>query len=207
MQAGGCPEQDSNLHGTEVPKDFTHLPEVSPRHGLSLHPEARRPRSWVPGARRRGLSLGLTPLVSAPSAEPLPSAAWLRITMPRAGRGVQASLSSPGFLPTRHRAGDPTLSPLCLPIPPSGHRSETIAALSRSDSVEAATGFEPVIRALQARALPLGYAATALLIGESRELLNRRRDPEPGSRTPPCEVEGDDGPGPARGAGVPARPG
>lgn len=28
--------------------------------------------------------------------------------------------------------------------------------------MEAATGFEPVIRALQARALPLGYAALAL---------------------------------------------
>ena len=30
--------------------------------------------------------------------------------------------------------------------------------------MEAATGFEPVIRALQARALPLGYAASGLCL-------------------------------------------
>ncbi len=30
--------------------------------------------------------------------------------------------------------------------------------------MEAATGFEPVIRALQARALPLGYAAEPLIL-------------------------------------------
>ncbi len=64
------------------PEGFYASPGISPRRGLSLHPRG------VPGARRRGLLLGLTPLVSAPSAEPMPSAAWLRITVPRAGRGL-----------------------------------------------------------------------------------------------------------------------
>jgi hypothetical protein len=38
-----------------------------------------------PGARRRGLWLGLTPLVSEPSWPPMPDQAWLRIAVPRAG--------------------------------------------------------------------------------------------------------------------------
>src|SRR5271157_686756 len=40
-------------------------------------------RTRRPGARRRGLSLGLTPLVSEPSWPPLPGQAWLRIALPR----------------------------------------------------------------------------------------------------------------------------
>ncbi len=44
------------------------------------------------------------------------------------------------------------LSPLRLPIPPSRH----------TYNVEAAPGFEPGIKVLQTRALPLGYAATTI---------------------------------------------
>ena len=44
--------------------------------------------------------------------------------------------------------------------------------------MEAATGFEPVIRALQARALPLGYAAqTPDLIRKALERFNPARSP------------------------------
>ena len=62
------------------------------------------------------------------------------------------------------------LSPVRLPIPPPRHnlklldfiQSETSASTS-SDTwyllVEAATGFEPVVKVLQTSALPLGYAA------------------------------------------------
>ena len=39
-----------------------------------------------PGARRRGLLLGLTPLVSEPSWPPGPGQAWLRIAMPQLAR-------------------------------------------------------------------------------------------------------------------------
>ena len=70
-------------------------PRVSARLGLS-HPPRRSHqapgRSGVrkpwriarrPGARRRGLLLGLTPLVSEPSWPPMPGQAWLRIAVPR----------------------------------------------------------------------------------------------------------------------------
>ena len=39
---------------------------------------------------------------------------------------------------------------------------DPLGVLGVGPRMEAATGFEPVIRALQARALPLGYAALAL---------------------------------------------
>ena len=44
--------------------------------------------------------------------------------------------------------------------------------------MEAATGFEPVIRALQARALPLGYAAEHPFLYESSRIASS----EPGLR-------------------------
>ncbi len=55
---------------------------------------------------------------------------------------------------------------MCLPIPPP-----------RQDLyVEAATGFEPVIKVLQTLALPLGYAAN--IYGAEDEV--RTRDPHLG---------------------------
>ena len=70
-------------------------PRVSARLGLS-HPPRRaaghpgdiavrksRRLARRPGARRRGLLLGLTPLVSEPSWPPRPGQAWLRIAVPR----------------------------------------------------------------------------------------------------------------------------
>ena len=64
-----------------------------------------------------------------------------------------------GFEPTLPR-GNGILSPARLPIPP--HRHDRQLFMLRSIIVkvmEAATGFEPVIKVLQTLALPLGYAA------------------------------------------------
>ena len=78
-----CPERGSNPHEAFASKDFTRIRKFpSGADYLFTEPSARSALlNGVPGARRRGLSLGLTPLVSAPSAEPLPSAAWLRIAV------------------------------------------------------------------------------------------------------------------------------
>jgi hypothetical protein len=49
-------------------------------------PDAPRAAIEEAGRSRRGLSLGLTPLVSEPSWPPLPDQAWLRIAVPEASR-------------------------------------------------------------------------------------------------------------------------
>ena len=82
-------------------------PRVSAGLGLSHPPHppmhstpGRLPRGvWRPGALRRGLSLGLTPLVSEPSWPPEPGQAWLRIAVPGRpdSRRDRPGLGSPQF--------------------------------------------------------------------------------------------------------------
>jgi hypothetical protein len=72
------------------------------------------PSRWIktrgrPGARRRRLLLGLTPLVSEPSWPPLPGQAWLRIAVPSSSREIE-SIGFPQF--TRFA------SESCLSAPP-----------------------------------------------------------------------------------------
>jgi hypothetical protein len=67
------------------------------------------------------------------------------------------------------------LSPVRLPVPPP--RQNKILPLSYSiKTMEAATGFEPVVKVLQTSALPLGYAAK--IIGAEDGI--RTRDPHLG---------------------------
>jgi hypothetical protein len=88
-------------------------------------PDAGNGRPGRPGARRRGLLLGLTPLVSEPSWLPGPGQAWLRIAMSDIGRPLRADTSGEGG--TLQPSGVPELgSPQftrfaiegCPPLPP-----------------------------------------------------------------------------------------
>ena len=63
--------------GIQGPPRFRGAWTISPSPSRSIEPGSGRP-----GARRRGLLLGLTPLVSEPSWPPEPGQAWLRIAMP-----------------------------------------------------------------------------------------------------------------------------
>lgn len=68
--------------GFKRPRVSTRLGLSHPPRSLALIPDGTSDyRSWRPGARRRGLLLGLTPLVSEPSWSPVPDQAWLRIAM------------------------------------------------------------------------------------------------------------------------------
>src|SRR4051812_15824040 len=80
-----CGPQDSNLQ----PRDSRPLAFPRGLDYLTLPVLLRE--IGRPGARRRGLLLGLTPLVSEPSWPPGPSQAWLRIAMRRG-----SSLHHPG---------------------------------------------------------------------------------------------------------------
>ena len=81
-----CGPQDSNLQPRDssapaFPRglDYLTLPDLG-----TVDAASRDVDGWDrrPGARRRGLSLGLTPLVSEPSWPPEPDQAWLRIAVP-----------------------------------------------------------------------------------------------------------------------------
>ena len=72
-----CGPQDSNLQ----PRDSSAPAFPRGLDYLILHVSSETTRR--PGARRRGLLLGLTPLVSEPSWPPLPGQAWLRIAVLR----------------------------------------------------------------------------------------------------------------------------
>lgn len=132
-----CPGRESNPQGGLAPEDFTRDPEVSLRRGLSLHPRG------VSGARGRGLSLGLTPLVSAPSAETWPPAAWLRITVLHAVPARRVGFPEfTRFLTRASPRGRPCSSPLCLPVPPPGHAA-SIAASHRRGRAQARSRRDP----------------------------------------------------------------
>src|SRR5262249_49316669 len=77
-----------------------------------------------PGARRRGLLLGLTPLVSEPSWPPGPGQAWLRIALPRGQQCSPQSLGSPQF--TRFASGG------YPPAPPFSREDDESPALPLS---------------------------------------------------------------------------
>jgi hypothetical protein len=55
---------------------------VMPSLLLSIVPRITRTPIEEAGRSRRGLLLGLTPLVSEPSWPPMPDQAWLRIALP-----------------------------------------------------------------------------------------------------------------------------
>ena len=60
----------------------------------------------------------------------------------------------------RHASRHRILSATCLPF---HHSGIILIHLQHTQSMEAATGIEPVVRVLQTRALPLGYAAVSKL--------------------------------------------
>jgi len=83
--------------------------------------------SGRPGARRRGLLLGLTPLVSEPSWPPRPGQAWLRVAMPLITRKGKRGLGFPQF--TRFASGGyPPAPPFFCETPPRFHGARTISS-------------------------------------------------------------------------------
>src|SRR5699024_933550 len=76
----------------------------------------------------------------------------------------------------RHSVRNVILSHARLPIPPHWH--------IKYDNLEAATGFEPVIKVLQTSALPLGYAAILIKSWSGRRDSNPRPPPWQGGVLP-----------------------
>ncbi len=83
-----CGPQDSNLQPRDssapaFPRGLDYLILLDEAARIPVAMIDRKPRRVPrrPGARRRGLLLGLTPLVSEPSWPPRPGQAWLRIAV------------------------------------------------------------------------------------------------------------------------------
>jgi hypothetical protein len=87
-QFSECGPQDSNLQPRDssalaFPRGLDYLILLDETDSIRTAVDVRKPRRVArrPGARRRGLLLGLTPLVSEPSWPPMPGQAWLRIAV------------------------------------------------------------------------------------------------------------------------------
>ena len=83
--------------GIQGPPRFREAWTISP----SPIPDPLTEGTREAGRSRRGLLLGLTPLVSEPSWPPMPDQAWLRITMPRRSLGFPqfTRIASGGYPP------------------------------------------------------------------------------------------------------------
>jgi hypothetical protein len=97
---GQCGPQDSNLQPRDssapaFPRGLDYLTLPRPRSQIATR------RTREAGRSRRGLLLGLTPLVSEPSWSPMPDQVWLRITMPCKGLGFPqfTRIASGGYPP------------------------------------------------------------------------------------------------------------